>query len=84
MLPKTADHMTWHQSYDAVEGVMMHPSDDEAWKHFNSVHPHFSAEQGTCVLGYVQTDLTHSGHLLLLILVGRSYSQFLTCHQECL
>jgi len=44
MLPKTAEHMTWHQSHDAVDRVMMHPSDGEAWKHFNSVHPHFLAE----------------------------------------
>jgi hypothetical protein len=36
--------MTWHQSHDAVDGVMVHPSDDEAWKHFYSVHPHFSTE----------------------------------------
>jgi len=32
------------QSYDAADGVMVHPSDGKAWKHFNSVHPHFSAE----------------------------------------
>jgi hypothetical protein len=44
MSPKTAEHMTWHQSHDTIDGVMMHPSDGEAWKHFNSVHPHFSAE----------------------------------------
>jgi hypothetical protein len=36
--------MTWHQSHNMVDGVMVHPSNDEAWKHFNSVHPHFSAE----------------------------------------
>jgi len=23
---------------------MVHPSDGEAWKHFNSVHPHFSVK----------------------------------------
>ena len=28
--PKTVKHMTRHQSYDAVDGVMMHLSDDEA------------------------------------------------------
>ena len=44
MSPRTAEHMTWHQSHDAVDGVMVHPSDGEAWKNFNSVHPHFSAE----------------------------------------
>ena len=44
MSPRTAKHMTWHQSHHAVNGVMVHPSDGEAWKHFNSVHPYFSAE----------------------------------------
>jgi hypothetical protein len=43
--------MTWHQSHDAVDGVMVHPSDGEAWKHFNSVHPHFSAESRNVRLG---------------------------------
>jgi len=27
MSPKTVEHMTWHQSYDVVDGVMVHPSD---------------------------------------------------------
>jgi hypothetical protein len=43
--------MTWHQAHDAVDGVMMHPSDGEAWKLFNSVHPHFSAESRNVCLG---------------------------------
>jgi len=35
----------------------VHPSDDEAWKHFNSVHPHFSAKSrnvclGLCINGF--------------------------------
>ena len=51
MSPRTAEHMTWHQSHDAVDGVMVHPSDGEAWKHFNSVHPHFSAESRNVRLG---------------------------------
>jgi hypothetical protein len=51
MSPRTAQHMTWHQSHNAVDGVMVHPSDDEAWKHFNSVHPHFSAESRNVRLG---------------------------------
>jgi len=51
MSPRTAKHMTWHQSHDAIDGVMVHPSDGEAWKHFNSVHPHFSAESRNVHLG---------------------------------
>jgi hypothetical protein len=49
--PRTTEHMTWHQSHDAVDGVMVHPSDGEAWKHFNNVHPHFSAESRNVHLG---------------------------------
>jgi hypothetical protein len=44
MSPRTAEHMTWHQAHHAVDGVMVHLPDGEAWKRFNSVHPHFSAE----------------------------------------
>jgi len=51
MSPRTVKHMTWHQSHNAVDGVMVHPSDSEAWKHFNSVHPHFSAESRNMHLG---------------------------------
>jgi hypothetical protein len=51
MSPRTAEHMTWHQAHDAVDGVMVHPSDGEAWKRFNSVHPHFSAESRNVRLG---------------------------------
>jgi len=51
------EHMTWHQSHDAVDGVMVHPFDGEACKHFNSVHPHFSVESrnvslGLCINGF--------------------------------
>jgi len=51
MSPKTAEHMTWHQSHDAIDGVMVHLSGGEAWKHFNSVHPHFSDESRNVRLG---------------------------------
>jgi hypothetical protein len=57
MLPRTAEHMTWHQSHHAIDGVMVHPSDGETYKHFKSVHPHFSAESrnvhfGLCINGF--------------------------------
>jgi len=51
MSPRTAELMTWHQSHHAVDGVMVHPSDCEAWKHFNSMHPHFLAESRNVHLG---------------------------------
>jgi len=57
MSPRTAEHITWHQSHHAVDGVMVHPSDGETWKHFNSIYPHFSAESrdmhlGLCIDGF--------------------------------
>jgi hypothetical protein len=51
MSPRTVEHMTWHQSHDAVDGVMMHSFDGEAWKHFNSLHPYFSAKSRNVHLG---------------------------------
>jgi len=39
---RTAEHMTWHQSHHAVDGVMVHPFNSEAWKHFNSASSLFS------------------------------------------
>ena len=51
MSRRTAEHMTWHQTHDVVDGVMVHPSDGEAWKRFNSVHTDFSAESRNVRLG---------------------------------
>jgi len=61
MSPRTAEHMTWHQSHDAVDGVMVHPSDGEAWKHFNSVHPHFSAESRNVCRGLCTDEFNPFG-----------------------
>jgi hypothetical protein len=43
--------MIWHKSHDAVDGVMVHPSNGKAWKDFNNVHPHFSAKSRNVRLG---------------------------------
>jgi len=51
MSPKTVGHMTWHQLHDAVDEVMVYPSNDEACKHSNSVHPYFSAESKSMLVG---------------------------------
>jgi hypothetical protein len=55
MSPKTIEHIIWHHSFNAVDGVIVHPSDGEAWKHFNSMHPHFSVELRNMHLG-LRTD----------------------------
>jgi hypothetical protein len=51
MSQKTIEHMTWHQWHDAMDGVMVHPFDSEAWKYFNNVHPWFLVETSNVCLG---------------------------------
>ena len=45
MEPKTAKHMRWHKEGRCDNpNVMVHPSNAEAWTHFNTVCPEFAAE----------------------------------------
>ncbi|XP_049347869.1 uncharacterized protein LOC125812416 [Solanum verrucosum] len=47
----TAADMRWHQEHTQEEGVMRHPSDSEAWKHFNETHPFFASDPRNVRLG---------------------------------
>jgi hypothetical protein len=58
MSPKTVEHMAWHHSHDAVNGVMVHPSDGESKKYYNMVHPYFSVESRNVRFGLC-TDIFH-------------------------
>ncbi|KAL0446168.1 UNVERIFIED_CONTAM: hypothetical protein Slati_1744700 [Sesamum latifolium] len=40
----TAEQMTWHAIHEMEEESMCHPSDTEAWRHFDPTHPNFAAE----------------------------------------
>jgi hypothetical protein len=51
MSPRTAEHMTWHQSHNTVDGVMVHPFDGKAWKHLTVCILTFQLNQGRCALG---------------------------------
>lgn len=48
---KTIEHITWHHSHDAVDRMMVHPSDDEVWKHFNMVHLWYSMKSRNVCIG---------------------------------
>lgn len=50
---KTASHMRWHKEHYSTQdsNVMSHPSDGEAWKHFNQVYPDFANESRNVYLG---------------------------------
>ncbi|KAM3249472.1 hypothetical protein P3L10_011242 [Capsicum annuum] len=47
----TAADMRWHHEHKKEDGVMRHPLDSEAWKHFNESHPFFAAEPRNVRLG---------------------------------
>ncbi|KAL0420330.1 UNVERIFIED_CONTAM: hypothetical protein Slati_3055900 [Sesamum latifolium] len=47
----TAEQMTWHATHQIEEGSMCHPSDAEAWRHFDRTHPDFAAEPHNVRLG---------------------------------
>ena len=53
-----------HQSHDVIDGVMVHPSNCEAWKHFNSVHHHFSVELRNVYLGLCTDKFNPFGSFL--------------------
>ncbi|KAJ9556176.1 hypothetical protein OSB04_010790 [Centaurea solstitialis] len=57
MSNKMAKEMTWHHDHKKTPGMMVHPSDGEAWKHFDSNHPCFAEEirnvrLGICTEGF--------------------------------
>ncbi|KAL4570931.1 hypothetical protein LXL04_026596 [Taraxacum kok-saghyz] len=52
--------MTWHYEHQTESGLMVHPIDGEAWKHFDSKHPEFASEPrnvrlGLCTDGFCPT-----------------------------
>ncbi|XP_055960094.1 uncharacterized protein LOC126661596 [Mercurialis annua] len=47
----TAKHMRWHAEHEMENGVMNHPSDSPAWKHFSELHQDFAAEVRNIRLG---------------------------------
>ena len=43
--------MRWHNEHQQDDDVMRHPSEGEAWKHFNRMHPDFASESRNVRLG---------------------------------
>lgn len=56
---KTAEHMTWHAKKRGE--AVCHPSDSEAWKHFDRTWPDFSAEDGNVRVGFCTDGFTPFG-----------------------
>ena len=53
-----APHMTWHYENRREHGVLCHPSDGEAWKHFDNSYPDFAAEPRNIRLGLCSDGFT--------------------------
>ncbi|XP_056163103.1 uncharacterized protein LOC130136788 [Syzygium oleosum] len=64
----TAEHMTWHANHETEEGLMCHPSDAEAWKHFDRTYPEFAIEPRNIRLGLCADGFAPFGKS------GKSYS----------
>ena len=43
-LRSTAEHMRCHYEHWREDGVLCHPSDGVAWKHFDNKYPNFASE----------------------------------------
>jgi len=63
-----AEQMTWHATHEAQDGVMCHPSDAEAWKHFDRTYPDFGSEARNVRLGLCADGFAPHGQF------GRTYS----------
>ncbi|KAJ7963951.1 Transposon protein, putative, CACTA, En/Spm sub-class [Quillaja saponaria] len=68
MSKNTAQHMTWHDQRRA-NGIMIHPSDGEAWKHFDDNYPSFSDEPRNIRLGLATDRFCPFGHSIWPVFV---------------
>ena len=65
---ETAKHMTWHKEHVHEGDEMCHPSDGEAWKHFDHVYPNFAREPRNIRLALCADGFSPFG------VSGKSYS----------
>ncbi|XP_019240729.1 PREDICTED: uncharacterized protein LOC109220717 [Nicotiana attenuata] len=67
----SAPHMRWHYEHRRPPGILCHPSDGEAWKHFDMVFPEFASEPRNIRLGLCTDGFTPLLSLLHHIHVGQ-------------
>ena len=53
MSSKTAIKMRWHDEERIRDGIMRHPADSKAWKHFDELHQKFGSEPRNVRLGLI-------------------------------
>ncbi|KAL2237855.1 UNVERIFIED_CONTAM: hypothetical protein Sindi_0977200 [Sesamum indicum] len=57
--------MTWHANHHTEDGSMYHPSDVEAWRHFDWTYPDFTAEPHNVRLGLCTDEFAPHGQYSL-------------------
>ena len=60
--------MTWHANHQSSGEVMWHPSDSEAWQHFDRIYPDFGSEPRNVRLGLCADGFAPHGQF------GKTYS----------
>ena len=53
-----APYTRWHFENQRNDGVITHPSHDEAWRHFDQTHPDFASDPRNIRLGLYADGLT--------------------------
>jgi hypothetical protein len=81
--PGTTSNMRWHAENVQEEGVLIHPSDAEAWKHFDRTYPSFAEETrnvrlGLCSDGFSPFNISGKPLCIYLLLV-QFFGDPLTC-----
>ena len=83
MCRKIAFFCRWHIEGRVDDGVMRHPADSKAWKHFDETHPDFKSEPRNLRLCLAGDGSNHFLPLKPHIAFGL-YSLFLSiCHLGC-
>ncbi|KAF3684634.1 putative protein-like [Capsicum annuum] len=51
------EHMRWHSENHREEGILCHPLDGEAWKHFDRTYPDFASEPRNVRLNFYDKEV---------------------------
>ncbi|KAL0439925.1 UNVERIFIED_CONTAM: hypothetical protein Slati_2475500 [Sesamum latifolium] len=63
--------MTWHVCHQSEEDSMCHPSNAEAWRHFDQSYPDFAVEPRNVRLALCTNGFAPHGQYGGRIIVGR-------------
>ncbi|KAL7593473.1 hypothetical protein Lser_V15G33749 [Lactuca serriola] len=85
----TAKDMSWHKEVCKDElGVLRHPADGEAWKHFDIMYPNFADDHRSVRLGLASDgfnpfrNMTTSYSMWPVILMSYNMSPWCTMHKR--